>query len=616
MKKIFFVAVAILVFFSIGLIISFIYIHKNDVNSLNADNSVNPARNFDNLFKIPSRQPDHTRKSICTCPKYTYEKGNCECIPSSLRICLATTEFAGIDEHGGIGTAFYRLAVLLAKNNVKVTVAYISYPNCVGKECNWKFWKQNYRSQGIQFVPIRKTPSPSHSNGYMKQSLKLYQWLHNRQNDFDTVHFHDYLGIGYHTLMAKKLGISFQNIPLVNQGHGTWYFVNSHLNATLDANQQIIRQMEESSIRMADMITFPSDFYSKWTFQNVKELRSRGTILPNLMDEDNIVNTKWTPSAIDQVIFFGRFSKIKGIDIFVKAMEMYNLLNYKVTFLGNAEDGLVDGIQMDKYFAKLKFKHSVITGKSTQWCMQYLSQSGVLAIIPSRVETFSLVVLELLFNRVRFIASRAGAIPELVPDSLLFDPNPKDLFNKLKNVRSYEIASPKWTIQEMNDKWIRNTREVYENYKPDRPPNEFPLISVVLKNGNGFPEKSLRYLSEQIWKYFHVVLTNDQTPDQILKKCKGKFLLFMNDLDEITPNLLETYAKVAASTQPRIISHLMDPPHFGIIMTRKKYISRLLKENPRGKIVETTMEYVIPSKLSSRGTKNIENTFYSLFSNK
>lgn len=41
----------------------------------------------------------------------------------------------------------------------------------------------------------------------MTASFAVYQYL--RAADYDIVHFHDYLGIGYYSLVAKHLGIAF-----------------------------------------------------------------------------------------------------------------------------------------------------------------------------------------------------------------------------------------------------------------------------------------------------------------------------------------------------------------------------------------------------------------------
>ena len=41
----------------------------------------------------------------------------------------------------------------------------------------------------------------------MTASFAVYQYL--RATDYDIVHFHDYLGIGYYSLVAKHLGIAF-----------------------------------------------------------------------------------------------------------------------------------------------------------------------------------------------------------------------------------------------------------------------------------------------------------------------------------------------------------------------------------------------------------------------
>ena len=44
--------------------------------------------------------------------------------------------------------------------------------------------------------------------------------LKENEDQCDLVHFHDFIGVGYHSMLAKKMGLAFQNIIFELDGHG------------------------------------------------------------------------------------------------------------------------------------------------------------------------------------------------------------------------------------------------------------------------------------------------------------------------------------------------------------------------------------------------------------
>src|SRR5690606_37714422 len=89
------------------------------------------------------------KRCKCNCKK-PYAGPSCS-YKQPIRVCLATNEFRGIDSHGGIGAALFRLSKLLIRAGYNVTVAYASHPECVGISCNWAQWKTKYSKMSIQF---------------------------------------------------------------------------------------------------------------------------------------------------------------------------------------------------------------------------------------------------------------------------------------------------------------------------------------------------------------------------------------------------------------------------------------------------------------------------------
>lgn len=581
------------------------------------------------------------------CPKFYFNDDNCKCKKGKIRICIITNEFKGIDLHGGIGSEYYRLAKLL-QENFEVTIGFVNYPYCEqvpNTDCKWDDWKEKYQGMGINFEPILNN-STLEGTQEMKNSHKSYLWLKERQKNFDIVHFHDYLGVGYYSFVAKKIGIDFQNNILVNGLHGTSWFVNRAQNRSpYDQTHLIMKYLEERSIEMSDVVISPSQFYINWLTDNQVNLPEKRDVLPNIIDETSIINDHYEESKIDHIVFFGRFSRVKGLDLFMETLKELSKenMNIKVTFLGNVEQQGIQGMSIQKFFQinskNWKFPFTLLTGKDTEFCMKFLSQKGILTVIPSRIETFSLVVLELIFNKIPFIASKVGGIPEIVTDeNNLFEPNVKSLTEKIKSVLSkgVVIPKPKYSMDNINNMWVKWHQNIYQNFKKNKEKElKMVLITVVMVCNNVKEFRiTMDLLLKQSYKYFNLIvidLTNNL--DDIVKEynnikivtmkgmyfdllklyknsfnvANGDYIIFLNSGDQPKENMIEIYIKTI-SNQPdlEIISdvfiglnfeNLLILNHHSTLMIQKNYLLKNYKYNDIEivfcKFSEILIEYIL-----------------------
>jgi hypothetical protein len=60
-----------------------------------------------------------------------------------------------------------------------------------------------------------------------------------QENPFDIVHFHDYLGIGYYSLLAKRQGWAFQDTTFVVGLHGPSSWAN-HLSKRYPESVRVV----------------------------------------------------------------------------------------------------------------------------------------------------------------------------------------------------------------------------------------------------------------------------------------------------------------------------------------------------------------------------------------
>ena len=128
-----------------------------------------------------------------------------------LSVCIATHDIVGPIRNGGIGTAYYALAVALARAGHGVTVLYGLGQHC---EClTIGHWKRHYSRLGIQFEPVPDYPDLDIRGEWAaRASYRAYLWLKNKS--FDIVHVHEWRGLGYYTLLAKRQGLALQGTTI------------------------------------------------------------------------------------------------------------------------------------------------------------------------------------------------------------------------------------------------------------------------------------------------------------------------------------------------------------------------------------------------------------------
>src|SRR5262249_13520170 len=94
-------------------------------------------------------------------------------------ICIVTPDVVGPVKNGGIGTACYHFARILAQDGHPVTVLF----TCDLSPCRGGHWRNTYARMGIGFVPLEDTPPITHevigSNWFMDRSWRGRRTRHN-----------------------------------------------------------------------------------------------------------------------------------------------------------------------------------------------------------------------------------------------------------------------------------------------------------------------------------------------------------------------------------------------------------------------------------------------------
>jgi hypothetical protein len=187
------------------------------------------------------------------------------------RVCIATSDIVGPIRNGGIGTAYFSLAIALAEAGQDVTILYLNREYC--EQGSLDDWRSFYRLRGISFVPIPESSTRILAPSNVALSYDAYQWL--QAGDFDVIHFPEWQGFGYFTALAKHQGLFFQHATVCVGTHSptTWHKAIDR--QFLDGRDDLeITFMERQSVALADVVVSPSQYMLNW-------MRDNGWELPN-----------------------------------------------------------------------------------------------------------------------------------------------------------------------------------------------------------------------------------------------------------------------------------------------------------------------------------------------
>ena len=196
---------------------------------------------------------------------------------------MITEEYVGITTGGGIGTCFAGLSYLLSQLGYQVDVL---ITGTVSHTDAFQTARAQLDADGIGVTLLKEVedndlaPSvPLDSGDKIVKSYRCYRFLE-RQN-YDVVHFHDYLGLGFYTAMAKRQGLLRSSV--VTQTHGSSEWVRRHNLALPDLGALETEALERNQIELSDMLISPSNYMLDW-------YRADGTGLPEQTVRDQLVS--------------------------------------------------------------------------------------------------------------------------------------------------------------------------------------------------------------------------------------------------------------------------------------------------------------------------------------
>ncbi len=127
------------------------------------------------------------------------------------------------------------------------------------------------------------------------------------------------------------------------------------------------------------------------------------------------------------ILYFGRLSKEKGVNILLQAMKQLPNIKLKIAGAGPEEKNC-------------KLKNIELLGHQNKDQLKILIKNSEFIVMPSlSPETFGLSALEAMALGKTVLASKIGALPELIDEKYLFEPNNvQDLVDKIRSLTKNE----------------------------------------------------------------------------------------------------------------------------------------------------------------------------------
>ncbi len=474
-----------------------------------------------------------------------------------MRYWLLTTEYPPF-YGGGIATYSFHTAKMLSLNGNEVTVFVPDY-----KIERGVLLEERDKIRVVRFKP-GKSKVYEHL-GYVSAlsyqfSEVLEEWIRKEEKP-DIIESQEYLGIAYFLLQKKYLlWKEFRDIPIILTLHTPKFLCDIWNQAPVYKFPDFwIGEMERFCMKSADAVISPSYFLINVLRNYIKLDEGKTFIIrnPYYFEENKFLSDE---EKEDKVAFLGRLEYRKGCvqllsymsNLWNKGLEIRLILIGGDTFFHPKSMMMSDYLKKkyNKYFEKglIEWKGAVEPNK-----LPLILSKIKLGIIPSLMENFPYVALELLSQGVITLVSDSGGHAEVVEDGLngfiFLHKNPRSFeekFLKAVNLSKKEIKNivehARKRVKEMCsydvvysnkmeaiDKVLRFKKEIHifpfirdiprQDFSKDRLPKDYhekpDLLSVIIPyyNMGNYIKDTLESIINSTYPDKEIVIVNDGSDD-------------------------------------------------------------------------------------------------------
>jgi glycosyltransferase involved in cell wall biosynthesis len=461
---------------------------------------------------------------------------------------VVANDFDYVMRNGGIGTYNWLIAHLLAQRGWYVHVLYCGRVRRRKESAavatrlgaagiGWSCLDDFDLSEEAEVTGISEI-----FNVELSERVRLALEELHRQHHFDLAEFGEWGALGFRPIQARRIGVAFADLPMAVKLHSSsqWMREGNH-KWLADSAELEVDFCERYAFEHADVQLSPSAYMLDYARQNGWKVRPDARVVTYPFSEPQFLPTG--ASGPMEVVFFGRLETRKGLEVFLKAAANLDPA-VPITFLGRV-NALADGRPATELIReKLRGRrYTLRTNCNREQALSYLSQGNRLAVIASLADNSPFTVIECCTNKIPFIASGIGGIPELVRDPqarqrLLFEPNARDLLRCLRATLAAdptEAADVRERLSQDLDV-AENNRRVGDAYydiaaavgpasrggqesaarqaAPTTSPSG-PLVSVAVPHYNlgQFLPEALASLAAQTYPHLEVLVIDDGSTD-------------------------------------------------------------------------------------------------------
>lgn len=350
------------------------------------------------------------------------------------KVAIITSELQGYNDCGGIGSAYYELALALRESGHSVTIILITNAN-ISSVLNMN---------GVEIMPIN-------SEGESRLSLSRKLSFAIKNIDVDVIHVQDWLGLG--SRLEKAYESECKPIFIVGL-HGPTAWTRSgnpwpkDLKGGLKVSESnlyeegLIRALEEDAICNADILVSPSKYMAEWTINNIlKSSKNDPVVQRNCPLSRRIIGINKIPDAGNNdkkiIIYFGRLEERKGILLFLEAIKLIDFKPKLIYFVGNdcyITDNVLASSIVKRCLNELEINYEFKHNFKRDDALNFIQEVNGVILIPSIIENSPCVVEELLDSGLQVITTDIGGTKEMIRKDCavyLSNPNPKDLALKI-----------------------------------------------------------------------------------------------------------------------------------------------------------------------------------------
>ncbi len=531
----------------------------------------------------------------------------------AVKVGLVTEELAGGRASGGIGSAFHELATALASAGFDVDIIYMPI---VADATELDVLATYYSAHRIRIVTVPVGDYAWETGACEARSYALLHHLREQPACYDILHFHEYKGLGFFPIRARRQALALPDTTIVVQCHGpTRWALEANSHPFSHEDQLKIDLMERACVADADVVVSPSRYLLDWFADQGWQTPPAGRthVIQNICtDLQQAARRVGRPCGervcIDEIVFFGRHEERKGIVPFCDALDRMapelRAADIRVTFLGRF--GTVNGQPSALYLADRArlwdFPIQLLPDMDRAASTRHLTVNPrSLVVIASPVENSPYTVLETAVLGKALLTSDAGGARELLSDAtvqaaccpIAGGPLAARMLALLdQGAVPATLAVPPEATQEA---WIRLHRDIAERAAPPpapRPAAPQPTVTVVVTHYER-PRKlydAVLSIAQQTYRHIDLVVIDDgsRSPETLdcldrlqpllhklgatfltqenrylgaarnhaVRASTADYLLFLDDDDIAFPTLVQTLVTAAEATRVDVMQCL------------------------------------------------------------